>query len=76
LRGRCEQILDRGRAGPDGQRGVVVRYPRSIDYFRRALARVDVDRCPDDPAAKLLAMARRILTPDDDAQPTVWRSRA
>jgi hypothetical protein len=68
----------RERPGPQGPRGAVVRYPRSIDYYRRSLARVSADHGPDDPAARLLAMARRILTPDDDsgAQPAVSRSRA
>lgn len=77
MRETRDQILDAGRAGPDGPRGVVVRYPRSVDYFRRSLARVSVDQdAGDDPAARLLAMARRILAPDCDAQPAASRSRA
>ena len=65
MRKTQDQILDTGRAGPDGRRGVVVRYPRSAEYFRRALARVSVYQdAVDDPAARLLAMTRRILSPE------------
>ena len=82
MRDRQHHILVAGHAGPDGARGVVVRYPRALDYFRRSLARVgvDADGGVDDPAAKLLAMTQRLLTPgrEPDAQPAllVPRSRA
>ena len=84
MRDKQHHILVAGHAGPDGPRGVVVRYPRALDYFRRSLARVgvdlDTDGGADDPAAKLLAMTQRLLTParDADSQPALLapRSRA
>ena len=86
MRGRiADQVLAAGHAGPDGPRGVVVRYPRSLDYFRRSLARVTAnsgadDQAADDPAAKLLAMTQRLLAPEreTDTQPALLapRSRA
>jgi hypothetical protein len=80
LRDKQHHILIAGHAGPDGPRGVVVRYPRALDYFRRSLARVSADRGVDDPAAKLLAMTQRLLTPghETDSQPALLapRSRA
>jgi len=83
LRDKQHHILVAGHVGPDGARGVVLRYPRALDYFRRSLARVGVDvgtDGADDPAAKLLAMTQRLLTPgrETDGQPAllVPRSRA
>lgn len=65
MREHPELVLDTGHDRPNGRRGVVVRYPRSPDYFRRRLARVCADQTPvpaaDDPAAKLLRMAQCIL---------------
>jgi hypothetical protein len=65
LRDKQHHILVAGQHGPDGPRGEVVRYPRAIDYFRRSLARVSADPGDpsDDPAAKLLAMTQRLLSP-------------
>jgi hypothetical protein len=84
LRERQHHILVAGRRGPDGPRGEVVRYPRALDYFRRAIARVAADSSVDadagDPAAKLLAMTQRLLTPccATSAEPNLLlpRSRA
>ena len=71
MRERPERILDTGHAGPNGRRGVVVRYPHSQDYFRRLLARVGADQtavpAADDPAAKLLSMVQCILAPIREA---------
>src|SRR5262249_17317451 len=62
---RPESFLDTGYARHNGRRGVVIRYPRLHDYFRRVMARVSADQTPvpaaDDPAAKLLSMVQCIL---------------
>jgi hypothetical protein len=71
-----DQILHSGSAGPDGPRGVVVRYPRTLDYFRRGLARLTVDHAIDDPAAKLLAMTQRLLAPEREGGIQPKASRA
>ena len=62
---RPESFLDTGYARHNGRRGVVIRYPRLHDYFRRVMARVSAEQTPvpaaADPAAKLLSMVQCIL---------------
>ena len=58
------RTLDRGIMAHDGRRGVVVSYPGTADNFRRRLTRLAAESdAVGEPAAALLALAERLLSP-------------